>query len=383
MNHKFMKKNEEAKICGENSNPVVYGEKRKKCLILAIMMVFISPYGQSEAFGQLRINTHGNIFYGTESYSYLGWGDGASDKSQWALEHWTSPAGVSGVNLWRPWPNVNAGNYFLFVEDQTGTVSMGGEPSGLYSDTRLEVFGSLVVHGAIRYTGGIALFTPSGKGTERPVDGALEKLLSLQPLSFQQERGNWRQVGVPNDNPLPEKANSPMRAVFTPNGRMREMYGFQPAAVAQVLPELVSESQDGGQGVDLVGMVPLLVQAIKEQELQIELLRRQVAEIEAEASKMGTLSSISDSGQETGVITAVNPNPFQGRTDVHFNLRQDGSSAQIVLCDLTGKLVKTIDVARGSSSAPLDATGLPSGAYLCFLVVDGRATDSEKIILNP
>jgi hypothetical protein len=47
-----------------------------------------------------------------------------TDNGQWGIEYVPSKNGTPGLNFWRPWPNSNFGNHFLFLSD-TGKVAVG------------------------------------------------------------------------------------------------------------------------------------------------------------------------------------------------------------------------------------------------------------------
>lgn len=47
-----------------------------------------------------------------------------TDNGQWGIEYIPAANGTPGLNFWRPWPNSNFGNHFLFLSD-TGKVAVG------------------------------------------------------------------------------------------------------------------------------------------------------------------------------------------------------------------------------------------------------------------
>ena len=100
--------------------------------------------GRSMGFGTIsKINMLGNIGLGTPDPThtldvrgnivinaagkYLSFRPNmANINGDWALEY---EAGAAGLNFWKPFPSVNAGNYFLFLKDN-GNVGIGtGSPA--------------------------------------------------------------------------------------------------------------------------------------------------------------------------------------------------------------------------------------------------------------
>jgi hypothetical protein len=56
--------------------------------------------------------------------------------------------------------------------------------------------------------------------------------------------------------------------------------GFLAQNVEKVVPEAVSENEDGYKGVDYARLVPLLLESIKEQQKQIEVLEKRIEVLE-------------------------------------------------------------------------------------------------------
>lgn len=61
----------------------------------------------------------------------------------------------------------------------------------------------------------------------------------------------------------------------------RERIGFSAQEIRQIFPEVVFEDDNGYLGIDYAGLVPILVTAIKEQELKIALLQEEINEMKS------------------------------------------------------------------------------------------------------
>lgn len=92
----------------------------------------------------------------------------------------------------------------------------------------------------------------------RPLTGALDKVLKLAGVSF-----TWKKDA---ENP-------------------EEQIGFIAQDLEEVVPELVLDVEEGLKSVDYARLTPLLVEAIKEQQKQIEELRGKVEQLEASRSQ--------------------------------------------------------------------------------------------------
>lgn len=115
----------------------------------------------------------------------------------------------------------------------------------------------LDVAGDIRATG---MITPSDARFKKdiyPLQNSLQKILALKGFTY-----NWR-----TDE-------------FTDKGfDNNQQIGFIAQQVEQVLPQLVHTGTDGYKGVDYLKLIPVMVEAIKEQQKQIDELKETVAQL--------------------------------------------------------------------------------------------------------
>jgi hypothetical protein len=95
-----------------------------------------------------------------------------------------------------------------------------------------------------------------------PIDNALDKVQSLKGVTF-----DW------DNDAFPEKEHS-KKPEFTERAT-----GVIAQDVEKVLPEAVRENEDGFKNVAYGNMVGLLIEAIKEQQTQIDELKAEVAEL--------------------------------------------------------------------------------------------------------
>ncbi len=161
-----------------------------------------------------------------------------------------------------------------------------GSVDGYGADGRYAVFGETwgagdscyagYFDGNLVYTGGF--YKPSDamlKSNIGGIDGALEKILALEPKKYTYERGLHAGVSLPRG----------------------EHYGLIAQEVEEVLPELVGDLHHpakpalrgddpdigesfGYKGIDYIELIPILVEAIKEQQETIAALRARVEALE-------------------------------------------------------------------------------------------------------
>jgi hypothetical protein len=106
----------------------------------------------------------------------------------------------------------------------------------------------------------VAYGSPSDKKLKEnihPIENALEKVIKLQGVKF-----DWK------------KSESILD--------LKEDMGFIAQDVKKVVPELVRENEDGLLSMRHQGVIPILVEAIKEQQKQIDSLQEQIKKMSSE-----------------------------------------------------------------------------------------------------
>jgi hypothetical protein len=115
---------------------------------------------------------------------------------------------------------------------------------------------------------------------------------------------------------------------------------------------------------------------INELQKQIDELINQAAGDQV-ASSSQSLRTISISSASLGQNI---PNPFSNTTTISYTLPKSFASAQILITDKSGKVLKQVNVsgsARGS--VQIDAATLSGGAYQYSLLVDGKLIDTKQM----
>ena len=161
-------------------------------------------------------------------------------------------------------------------------------------------------------------------------------------------------------------------------------FGFIAQDLQKLFPNLVIEDQ-GFLAVNYVGLIPVLVDAIQEQQKtleeqhkMLEAQQRQINQLlESRFEKSGTNSFLNDARLEQN-----SPNPFNSSTEIKFYVPENSTVAGIHIYDMTGKELLRLDAPRGNSSVTLDARQLNAGMYLYSLIIDGREIDTKRMILT-
>ncbi|MDP3556282.1 MAG: choice-of-anchor L domain-containing protein [Bacteroidota bacterium] len=86
--------------------------------------------------------------------------------------------------------------------------------------------------------------------------------------------------------------------------------------------------------------------------------------------------------EEQSKLLSNYPNPFSGITTIEAFLLDDVKNAQVVIYDMTGKIIKTIYLLeRGKTSAFFDGQHIVNGTYPATLIVDGKPAGSIKLVV--
>ena len=144
-----------------------------------------------------------------------------------------------------------------------------------------------------------------------------------------------------------------------------------------VFPELVYEDKDGNISINYMEMIPLLVQALKEQQTRIDILEGKTVNRRAEAASITTTDDV------TLYLGQNNPNPFSEQTSIEVRIPNDVKTAFLCIYDMNGKQIDKIVIdERGTTRISILGTNLIEGMYLYSLITDGKVAGTKKMILT-
>jgi hypothetical protein len=183
-----------------------------------------------------------------------------------------------------------------------------------------------------------------------------------------------------------------IKPIFTPKSNTinRTHYGFLAQEVQTLFPDLVYKDSAGMLGVDYIGMIPLLVTALQNQQTQIDNLTTLVGKLSSSSQKVSSSSSsnTSETSTETDVLSYPVleqniPNPFNIATAIGFYLPNSISAASIYVYDMNGSQLKSISITeRGKGTVTIQGSELTAGMYLYAMIADGKVIDTKRMILT-
>lgn len=125
-----------------------------------------------------------------------------------------------------------------------------------------------------------------------------------------------------------------------------------------------------------------LVQNNTSMQSQINDLKTAVEMLENKAGVSSPVSTMNASLSSASLAQNI-PNPYNQTTSIQYNLPATFSTAQIVVTDFTGKILKTINISgQGKGILQLDASTFAAGIYNYSLYVNGKIIDTKKMVLS-
>jgi len=167
-----------------------------------------------------------------------------------------------------------------------------------------------------------------------------------------------------------------------------ERFGLNINEVESVFPQLIyKDDSTGNKYVNYTRFIPVLIEAIKNQQLQIEFLNSVIKGQQTNKSAVYEGFDPSEALLQKTVNNPVLyqniPNPFNQKTIIRYFLPQNFQKANIFICNLEGGLVLTYNLLNvGPGEIEIQANELKAGFYLYSLVVNGSEYSTKRMLLT-
>jgi len=176
--------------------------------------------------------------------------------------------------------------------------------------------------------------------------------------------------------------------------------GFDASQVKELFPELVEIDKDGNTYVDYIGLIPVLVEAIKEQSYVMKAQSLKIKEMELSSEATLLDNSVADSNNTTKSARMVSdttsndilanaflyqntPNPFNTTTEIKYFLPEGSTNAYIYVFNLQGGLLLSYPLTvNGFGSVIINGSELNAGMYIYSLVIRGQQAETKRMILT-
>jgi len=249
--------------------------------------------------------------------------------------------------------------------------------------------------GIVNCTGTSTISDRSIKTEIEAIKSPLDKVMKLQGVTF---RSNFSDD---DEKELCEEELYELSKTRTPEitpdifrqiqeEKLRKQMGVIAQEVEKVIPEVIRTREDGLKSVAYHEITGLLIEAIKEQQNEIEELRLEIEKMKSGSSSDDLFHSASNETSTTGIVNPLtsqcklyqnSPNPFKERTEIRYFLPQEIQSAEIYIFNMQGSLLKKIPATQ-TGLVEIKGSNLPAGMYIYTLVADGQAVDTKRMILT-
>jgi Chaperone of endosialidase len=135
------------------------------------------------------------------------------------------------------------------------------------------------------------------------------------------------------------------------------------------------------KGVNYMELIPIMIKAIQEQQQKMDDQQKQIEELKNQLNKLAQPKNPNTSLNNI-ILDQNTPNPFDHSTSIHYAIPPGFPSAQLWITDYSGKTIKKVDIASGSGTINLDGSFLSSGNYNYSLIIDGKVTQTKKMIIT-
>jgi len=223
------------------------------------------------------------------------------------------------------------------------------------------------------------------KENTQPLGGTLQKLLKLES-----KRYNYK-IDSESNNISPE-----FEEMMT-----RETFGFIAQELEQVFPQLVFRPNVVNKyySINYLGMIPVLLEAIKEQQYIIETLQQKTEYLEEVLIKCCNINSMEI--DDNNIMQQINfsdltynnvdimklyqnaPNPYNEHTTIQCYIPQKIKKVELCIYNMQGIQQKCLPISeRGTVNVQIQAGQLAAGIYTYLLIGDDRASETKQMILT-
>lgn len=321
--------------------------------------------------------------------SYISEADGGIDKGEWEIDtnSETGTCDEGSLNFGKPWPSPNYGNYYLYLA-RNGNVGIGKKcPS-----YKLDVNGDIATYGTLRISSdkrlksNITSLSPSKRNNIYKLC-AKEYSKSLPDYNYENPKNGI----VPDSIFERDKANKKIKK------RNSVEFGLIAQELMEIYPNLVETDSMGYYTVDYIGLIPIIIETLKEQKTQIdqqqielEDIKQEVALLESCCNSKLKNAQISDensnnesSDSDEAILYQNTPNPFNQTTEIRYFLPAKINNAYLIIYDMQGSQLKKLTLtSRGENTQIISGSEFKAGMFLYALIADGKEIGVKRMILT-
>jgi hypothetical protein len=189
------------------------------------------------------------------------------------------------------------------------------------------------------------------------------------------------------DNDFDESAVSNEEEKASRDADRKDNIGFLAQDVYDVIPEVVNYDDSADiYSVCYTRLIPVLVEAIKEQQAMITTLQEEISLLNQEVEYKSSIvnpSNQENSEEYVSTLMQNQPNPFTEETTINYYLPESINSASLYIYDMTGKQLSNYDLhPMGEGAITISGGKLEAGLYMYSLVADGNLIGTKQMMLT-
>lgn len=161
-----------------------------------------------------------------------------------------------------------------------------------------------------------------------------------------------------------------------------EFEGFEPDFIdnPNILPEAIRHDPEGMIYINYSAVIPVLVEAFKEQQRTIEALQREIADLKTDDKGY---NGVENQNTPSNTLYQNSPNPTNSSTTIECYLDSYVQKAMVAIYDLNGLQLKEYPVYhQGKNTITIKANEFKPGIYMYSLLVDGKLVDTKRMIIT-
>jgi len=205
-----------------------------------------------------------------------------------------------------------------------------------------------------------------------------------KPVSIDWSKVDWKNLTEKERKDLEEEKNKVYPEIS------EEKIGFIAQELQKVFPQLVSTDSKGVMAVDYIGLIPIIIEAMKEQDKKLQELQTQLQSccakndiVNPEKSEQDRKALVQSVSNTFALLEQNNPNPFSQQTLINYTIPDNCNNSSLHVYDLNGNELKSYTInQKGKGNIIIDANSLKAGMYLYTLICDGKEIATKKMILT-
>lgn len=160
-------------------------------------------------------------------------------------------------------------------------------------------------------------------------------------------------------------------------------FGLLAQEVQVLYPEVVQADADGHLNLNYTELIPVIIEALKEQKSRIDDLEEKLKQKNAELDNLKIGITNTSIKEKAAYLNQNIPNPFSQDTKITFYLPPDIKTAVLYVYNLQGKQVKSEKLfQREDGEIIIYGSELDPGIYYYSIVADGNVVGTQTMILT-